>query len=379
MVRWLEANGYDVSYFTGVDTDRRGAEICSSTRSSCRSGTTSTGRARSARTSRPRATPACTWRSSAATRSSGRRAGRTASTARARRYRTLVSYKETHANAKIDPSPDWTGTWRDPRFSPPADGGRPENALTGTIFTVNCCTDATSRSRRPRASCASGGTPRRHLVRRDSRHAAGRHARLRMGRGPRQRLPPGRAYAAVVRRRSTASAQLQDYGSTYGAGHGHARAHALPARERRAGLRRRHRPVVVGTGQQPRSRTAAADTALQQATVNLFADMGVQPGSLQPGLVPGARRAAPAPVITSPTAGATSPMARRTLTGTASDVGGPVPGCRGLDRRGSSWTPPPARRRGPTSGRPPWPGLATLRSRATDRPAIARRRRPASP
>ena len=27
MVRWLEANGYKVSYFTGVDSDRRGAEI----------------------------------------------------------------------------------------------------------------------------------------------------------------------------------------------------------------------------------------------------------------------------------------------------------------------------------------------------------------
>ncbi len=42
-------------------------------------------------------------------------------------YRTLVCYKETHANAKIDPQdpPTWTGTWRDPRFSPPADGGRP--------------------------------------------------------------------------------------------------------------------------------------------------------------------------------------------------------------------------------------------------------------
>ena len=24
MVRWLEANGYDVSYFSGVDSDRRG-------------------------------------------------------------------------------------------------------------------------------------------------------------------------------------------------------------------------------------------------------------------------------------------------------------------------------------------------------------------
>ena len=52
-------------------------------------------------------------------------------------YRTLVSYKETHAGAKIDPTPVWTGTWRDPRFSPPADGGRPENALTGTLFMVN--------------------------------------------------------------------------------------------------------------------------------------------------------------------------------------------------------------------------------------------------
>ena len=31
----------------------------------------------------------------------------------------------------------WTGTWRDPRFSPPADGGRPENALTGTAYMSN--------------------------------------------------------------------------------------------------------------------------------------------------------------------------------------------------------------------------------------------------
>ena len=53
--------------------------------------------------------------------------------------RTLVCYKETHANAKIDPSPEWTGTWRDPRFSPPADGGRPENELSGTIFMSACC------------------------------------------------------------------------------------------------------------------------------------------------------------------------------------------------------------------------------------------------
>ena len=50
-------------------------------------------------------------------------------------FRTLVCYKETRHNAPLDPldPPTWTGTWRDPRFSPPADGGKPENALTGTI------------------------------------------------------------------------------------------------------------------------------------------------------------------------------------------------------------------------------------------------------
>ena len=54
-------------------------------------------------------------------------------------YRTLISYKETHFNAPTDPQDPstWTGAWGDPRFSPPADGGVPANALTGTEFVVN--------------------------------------------------------------------------------------------------------------------------------------------------------------------------------------------------------------------------------------------------
>ena len=53
--------------------------------------------------------------------------------------RTLVTYKETHYNTPVDPQdpPTWTGTWMDPRFSPPADGGKPQNALTGQLFAVN--------------------------------------------------------------------------------------------------------------------------------------------------------------------------------------------------------------------------------------------------
>src|SRR5439155_24875365 len=53
--------------------------------------------------------------------------------------RTLVCYKETKAGHAIDPRdpPTWTGTWRDPTLSPPADGGKPENQLIGQIFMVN--------------------------------------------------------------------------------------------------------------------------------------------------------------------------------------------------------------------------------------------------
>ena len=49
--------------------------------------------------------------------------------------------------------------------------------------------------------------------------------------------------------------------------------------------------------------SAAPTTAMQQATVNLFADMGAQPGSLQPGLTAATKSTdvtPPATVITAP-------------------------------------------------------------------------------
>ncbi len=57
MVRFLERNGYDVSYIAGVDTDRRGHLLSNHGRSSPWA-TTSTGRRQQRPTSRPRATPA---------------------------------------------------------------------------------------------------------------------------------------------------------------------------------------------------------------------------------------------------------------------------------------------------------------------------------
>eukprot|EP00494_Astrolonche_serrata_P013058 UN13172 len=46
-------------------------------------------------------------------------------------------YKETQDGHKSDPVENsWTGTWRDASPYNP-EGPKPENALTGTIYTVN--------------------------------------------------------------------------------------------------------------------------------------------------------------------------------------------------------------------------------------------------
>ena len=163
MVRFLESNGYDVSYTTGVDTDRRGAELLEhKVFLSVGHDEYWSGQQR-ANVEAARAAGVnlaffsgneVFWKTRWENSIDGSGTP----------YRTLVTYKETHANAKIDPQAPatWTGTWRDPRFSPPGDGGRPENALTGTIFTVNCCADQHGRRQRRRQDALLAQHPGRH-------------------------------------------------------------------------------------------------------------------------------------------------------------------------------------------------------------------------
>ncbi len=145
MVRWLEANGYDVSYFSSVDTAQSGALIknhklfLSVGHDEYVSGPKRTNieAARDAGVNLAFfAGNEFFWKTRWENSIDG------SNTA----YRTLVCYKETLgpnsspvATAMADPldPPTWTGTWRDPIKSPPADGGRPENALTGQLFRVN--------------------------------------------------------------------------------------------------------------------------------------------------------------------------------------------------------------------------------------------------
>ncbi len=136
MIRFLEANGYNVTYFTGIDTDRRGSLLLqhkvflSVGHDEYWSGAQRT----NVETARGSGIHLAFFSGNAVywkTRWENSIDGSNST------YKTLVCYKETHADAKIDPTAAWTGTWRDPRFSPPADGNRPENALQGTAFMVN--------------------------------------------------------------------------------------------------------------------------------------------------------------------------------------------------------------------------------------------------
>ena len=86
-----------------------------------------------------------------------------------------------------------------------------------------------------------------------------------------------------------------------------------------------------------------ADVRMQQAQVNLFADMGVQPATLQGNLVAASASSdttGPTVAITSPAAGAATPNGSKvTLTGTATDIGGRVAGVEVSTDGGSSWHP----------------------------------------
>ena len=259
-------------------------------------------------------------------------------------YRTLTTYKDTHFDAPTDPVA-WTGTWRDPRFAAAGDGGLPENALTGQLFIVNSgSSDITVpapyknlRLWRNTAVASLGAGQSRTLA--PGGKTLGYEWDVDVDNGFRPRGPFQLSSTTV-----SGVESFIDYGSA--TKQGTTQTHHLTMyrrAERRAGLRRGHGAVGVGAGhhqrvgqQRPASRRRA-DPVMQQATVNLFADMGAPATTLMSGLVaasPSTDTTAPDSTITSPAAGAAiADGATVTISGTASDAGGDGGGRRGLHRR----------------------------------------------
>ncbi|TKB27207.1 DUF4082 domain-containing protein [Desulfopila sp. IMCC35006] len=376
MVRWLEANGYNVTYSTGVDTDRNGALLLNhkiwmtnghdeywsgNQRSNVEaarnagvnlaffSGNTIYWKTRWENSIDGSGTP----------------------------YRTLVCYKETWANAAIDPAdpPTWTGTWRDPRFSPPADGGRPENALTGTLTRF-----ASSYRGGPMTVPAADGKMRFWRNTSMATLTAGQTAQLAPGTlhdeldmDEDNGFRPAGIIHLTTTPVSTTSACLLDFGNTTGACstvhnvtlYRHASGSLVFSTgtyEWSWGLDANHDQSSVGS---------VTDINMQQATVNLFADMGSQPATLKPGLVPATAstdQARPTSIISSPLAGSTVTRGSPTqITGTATDAGGGVVGGIEISTDGgTTWHPATGRASWSYTWQSPTPGATTIRSRATD-------------
>ncbi|MGE3707243.1 MAG: N,N-dimethylformamidase beta subunit family domain-containing protein [Vicinamibacterales bacterium] len=358
MVRWMERNGYDVSYIAGLDAHRAGANLRNhklflsvghdeywtgpqrknveaardgGVNLAFLSGNEVFWKVRM----EPSIDPSHT------------------------ENRTIVCYKETHSDMKIDPKRDeWTGTWRDSRWFNP-EGPQPENALTGTIFTVNAYRNDPlivpakySKMRFWRNTAVANLKDGEQLVLGDGI----------LGHEWDEDLDNGFRPAGIVHLSETTVDNvqyIQDHGTVYDSG---SATHHLTLYRAPSGA------LVFGAGTVQYTwgldnfhdnwtgvpadnanrygMRAGVDQrgpvkALQQATVNLLADMGIQPQNLQGDLVraePSTDRTGPITKITSP-----SPEERVhgtvVVTGTAADAGGVVGGVEVSTDGGETWHP----------------------------------------
>ncbi|MDR6754963.1 hypothetical protein J2Y48_000236 [Mycoplana sp. BE70] len=366
-IRWLEQNGYDVSYISGVDSARNGSQLLN------HDAFLSVGHdeywSAEQRSNVEAARDAgvnlafwggndCYWKVRWESSIDGNGTP----------YRTMVCYKETWGTS-TDPSNVGTGTWRDPRYADP--GQQPENSLIGTMFTVDS-------------------------NRQDTMTVPYDFSKLRFWRNTDvANLQPGQTYSlpqnilgyewnsdvengfrpAGLVNLSLSNVSVNTYLRDYGTTIGNADAtHSLTMYRDESGA------LVFSAGTvfwswaldaQHEGATTPTDRNVQQAMVNMFADMGIQPSTLVSSLALATQSTdtiRPTSTITSPTIGASFVEGQHvTITGTAQDLGGGViAGVEVSTDGGNSWFK--------ATGRESWSynwvvqasGTYTIMSRAVD-------------
>jgi len=279
-------------------------------------------------------------------------------------YKTLVSYKERWDNANSD-TQGTTSTWRDPVFG----SGQPENSLTGTMFTVDS-------------------------YRLDAINVPYDMSNLRFWTNTEvANIQPGQVYtltknllgyewdsdvdngfrpAGLVPLSSTTvdvNTMLLDYGNSTGPG---TAKHSLTLYRAPSGA------LVFGAGtvywswgldSHHDNEATPIDRNVQQAMINLFADMGVQPTTLMQSLVAASKSTdtlSPTTTI-NPLTGPLTAAKTVTITGTATERGGGLVSVVEVSTDGGqSWH----RATGSTNWSYSWTPLVggnyTIRSRAVD-------------
>lgn len=253
--------------------------------------------------------------------------------------RTLICYKDTWANAPIDPV-EATPTWRDPRFGDLGHG--PENELTGTLYQSNSVDLAITVSaaegklrlwrNTALANLPSGGSAKL------APHTVGYESNEDRDNGYRP--------AGLIRLSTTVGPTpelLQDFGNVVTPG---TTTHHLTMYRASSGA------LVFSAGTIQWSwaldtnhdgTVEPVDQRLRQATVNILADMGALAGTIAPDLTrstPSTDKTAPTSTITQPSDNSSIAAGTMiTVKGKASDSGGRVGGVEVSVDGGATWHP----------------------------------------
>ncbi|MFJ9835834.1 DUF4082 domain-containing protein [Streptomyces sp. NPDC101169] len=338
MLSWLERNGYDVSYLSGVDVSANGATLLKKHKVYLSSGhdeywtQSQYSNVLAARKAGVRqgffSGNEVFWKTRLTPSIDG------ANTAN----RTLVCYKMTKMaqnNGIADPSGVWTGTWMDPASTQYGQDYQPPNILTGSMFTVN--------GYRSDAITVPGSYGKNRIWRNTSVANLTSSQTATFPEGTlgyewdsdidNSTRPAGAIDVSSTTVDINDGKLRTDWGNVYG--NGTATHNLVEFRDQDSGA------LVFGAGTvqwswgltniptyDPADTVVTEDARMQQATVNILADMGVQPLTRQSNLTAATATTdttGPAVTVTAPASGVTVPALKPvTVTGTATDSGGGV-------------------------------------------------------
>ena len=367
-IRFLERNGYDVSYMAGVDVDRLGSLITHhrTYMSVGHDEYVSGGQRANIEAARDAGVNLMFlsgnevfWHTRFESSIDG------SNTA----YRTLVCYKETWDNTDTDPSATPTATWRDPRFGAAPGGSNPENGLSGTAYMVDSIDQAISVTKAEGKMRLWRGTALGSMS--GSSTALAPHT---LGYESDEDLDNGFRPAGLIDLSTTTAAvdvYLQDFGDQLAPG---TTTHHLTLYRASSGALVFSAGTIQwgwGLDSDHDGTAAPADSRMQQATVNMLADMHVQPSTLMSGLAAASASTdtqAPASAISSPASGTTIANGTKiTVSGTAVDNGGgQVAGVEVSIDGGVIWHPATGTTSWSYTGVVHGDGTVNIKSRASD-------------